>query len=1276
MINSKKGFAAILAVIMMLCALPLTFSLATATNDGNAEYTVETYLMDLSGKYPTTPTETVTLSAPIGENVTVDSSEKIGFTFAGDKSTASGMVTDDNSLVLKAYYSRNKYNVTYNFEDFTGTQTERSYIYYQSQIPGFESNPSGKPYKEGYTFKMWSSDPDSEVEMPALMPAYDLELYPIYNINTYTFTFDSDGGIFSNGDNILTYEYKYGDTVIVPEAPNKDGSEFIDWDNDIPSTATGNMTFVALYNEILYSVIFMDGENEVYYEDGYVYGDMFDELDVPEGYDAWELADGTAVEFPYTITDNVVFYASTKASESTYTASFYLDYEATVPFDSFTATPGTPIEFPDAPAKTGYIFKGWNSDITEMIDENIDFVAEWEEVTASNENYFKIETALFTQNESGEWVKATSVKRGEKVKARVYLDTGFAAGSGQVIVFYNEDTFTDGYTSSQIYDLIVNDSPTSSTKIHGITGSFGKAVKTHQTITGMIRFGYLTQEFINTHTPITFTFRNASRTCQKISGDEWFAEFELTAKDDAVGEGNFFIVPETIVNEGDGDRAYIDIQRGKEGESVSTAEGMFLWTPEPVVESNPVSTGYGRVTFDADGGIFASNSSNILNADYLVGESISEPEIPVRDGYSFVSWEPSVPDVMTEEVIKCKAIWSQRDDILYTIAVHYVDFSSGEAVDLTENLKFYGAADKKIEIVSEVPAEPDLTVEYITINNLTPPNNTFDASADNVLSATVSADGSTVLHVYFKEISHLVIFDAVYGVFADGSDYIKVNVPHGMTISNYLPDEPTKDGYDFAGWDGIDENTVVNSDLRICAVWEVRSYNVTWIVDGVENQFSYKCGDPIDEFVNPSKEGYRFIGWADKSGVIYESIPGSMPAEDIVFIAKFELCLYNVLFIADGETTVNPTYFGENIAVPESPSKEGYKFVGWYDANGKTPADYETMPARNISFTAKWEPIPTEPSTTEPETTQPETEPETEPTTKPTTAPVTKPTTEPSTKPTTAPVTEPSTTEPVTVPATKPITVPTTEPSTVPVTEPSTTAPVTEPSTTKPITTEPVTTEPSTVPETQPTTEPITKPSTTVHTHRTTTNIINATCTVDGSKKTVCVDCGQVISTEIIKATGHKWSEWTLIENASIDKNGRMERKCSVCGAKEEKTIEFVAVKFSILTPSITTIKYGDSIILHADTELPAGAKVEWKANNTNFSYKVSEDGMTCIITPVTSGNTTFTAYVIDENGNELSEPDTQNMTSKAGFFQKIIAFFKKLFGLNKVIPKAIKTVF
>ena len=49
----------------------------------------------------------------------------------------------------------------------------------------FDSLP--KPTRDGYTFAGWK-------EVPSTMPANDLTLTALWQVNTYTLSFDSDGG--------------------------------------------------------------------------------------------------------------------------------------------------------------------------------------------------------------------------------------------------------------------------------------------------------------------------------------------------------------------------------------------------------------------------------------------------------------------------------------------------------------------------------------------------------------------------------------------------------------------------------------------------------------------------------------------------------------------------------------------------------------------------------------------------------------------------------------------------------------------------------------------------------------------------------------------------------------------------------------------------------------------------------------------------------------------------------------------------------------------------
>lgn len=117
----------------------------------------------------------------------------------------------------------------------------------------------------------------------------------------------------------------------------------------------------------------------------------------------------------------------------------------------------------------------------------------------------------------------------------------------------------------------------------------------------------------------------------------------------------------------------------------------------------------------------------------------------------------------------------------------------------------------------------------------------------------------------------------------------------------------------------------------------------------------------------------------------------------------------------------------------------------------------------------------------------------------------------------------------------------------------------------------------------------------------------------------------------------------------------------------------------SINTPSVTTVSYGFTLNLHANvTDLPEGARVVWSMDGSGFELIPSADGMTCGVKSVSKGSATITAKVVDKNGNAVKDANgneitaSQKLTSKAGFFQKLVAFFKKLFGSNMIIPSSL----
>ncbi len=109
-------------------------------------------------------------------------------------------------------------------------------------------------------------------------------------------------------------------------------------------------------------------------------------------------------------------------------------------------------------------------------------------------------------------------------------------------------------------------------------------------------------------------------------------------------------------------------------------------------------------------------------------------------------------------------------------------------------------------------------------------------------------------------------------------------------------------------------------------------------------------------------------------------------------------------------------------------------------------------------------------------------------------------------------------------------------------------------------------------------------------------------------------------------------------------------------------------VSLDILAPTTTTIRYKDGIVLHTDVEgtVPTGARIVWSASNNKFKTTDSADGSTLKIVSNSNGYTTFTAKLIDADGNELAT-DTIEMRSKAGLFDLIGGFFRGLFGLTNI---------
>ena len=135
--------------------------------NGDTKYAVEYYLEDLDGKGYTKDTEaSYTAQGQTDTEVTAQEKAFTGFTFdeKAEGTKVSGTIVGDGSLVLKLYYTRNSYKVSYTYEGTRPTgasalPVEATYKY------GAEVKVAEAATAPGYTFSGWN--PSKDFAMPA-----------------------------------------------------------------------------------------------------------------------------------------------------------------------------------------------------------------------------------------------------------------------------------------------------------------------------------------------------------------------------------------------------------------------------------------------------------------------------------------------------------------------------------------------------------------------------------------------------------------------------------------------------------------------------------------------------------------------------------------------------------------------------------------------------------------------------------------------------------------------------------------------------------------------------------------------------------------------------------------------------------------------------------------------------------------------------------------------------------------------------------------------------
>ncbi len=322
------------------------------------------------------------------------------------------------------------------------------------------------------------------------------------------------------------------------------------------------------------------------------------------------------------------------------------------------------------------------------------------------------------------------------------------------------------------------------------------------------------------------------------------------------------------------------------------------------------------VTLNTNGGTI--NNGNVTGYTYGVGATLPAADDMTYTGHTFKGWydnEGLAGDPVTAiggAETGNKEYWAKWETNQYTITF---DTNGGSEI---------------------APITQDYGTKITAPDNPTRKGYTFKGW-DKEIPETMPAENITV-KAQWEINQYTITFDT-----NGGSEIAPITQDYGTEIT--APDNPTRKGYTFKGWDKEIPETMPADNITVKAQWEINQYTITFDTNGGNeiDSITQDYGTAITAPADPTRKGYTFKGW-DKE--IHET----MPAENITVKAQWEINQYTIAFDTNGGNEIAPITqdYGTKITAPADPTRKGYTFKGW---DKEIP---ETMPAENITITARW----------------------------------------------------------------------------------------------------------------------------------------------------------------------------------------------------------------------------------------------------------------------------------------------------------------------------------
>lgn len=304
-----------------------------------------------------------------------------------------------------------------------------------------------------------------------------------------------------------------------------------------------------------------------------------------------------------------------------------------------------------------------------------------------------------------------------------------------------------------------------------------------------------------------------------------------------------------------------------------------------------------------------------LKPDERYYGAVVNPATPEKAGFKFDGWVEEVPATMPAQSITLTAKWNENP-------ADYTDYDI--AVDAAKAKKAEANYDKKYTADTRAALDTALN-EDVSGKKL---------SEQHIVDAQTAKINAAVKGL------KLMTYNATF--YVDGVKYRVVPTKVGEQI--IAPENPTKEGFVFTGWDK-EVGAMGTEDVSFNAQFSAGevSYKVETYVMGLDGQYgaaetkTVPATTDATVSVDPeTREGFTVAGDSVLSGTV---------AADSSLTLKVYYSRNQYKLSVDGAESM--VYYGAAISVAE-PTKEHETFNGW------DPALPETMPAHDVTVVSTW----------------------------------------------------------------------------------------------------------------------------------------------------------------------------------------------------------------------------------------------------------------------------------------------------------------------------------